>query len=59
MATNVTCKLWKHTMTKNTFKARDDLYRGSRVRPGIDLVSLMEKSDMTHPLDTEPDVIYA
>jgi len=53
------CKLWKHTLIKNTLKARDDLYRGSRVRPGIDLVSLMEKSDMTHPLDTEPDVIYA
>jgi len=59
MATNVMCKLWKHTMIKNTLNARDDLYRGSRVRPGIDLVSLMEKLDTTHPLDTEPDVIYA
>jgi len=46
-------------MIKNTLNARDDLYRGSRVRPGIDLVSLMEKLDTTHPLDTEPDVIYA
>jgi len=53
------CKLWKHTTIKITLKARDDLYRGSRVRPGIDLVSLMEKLDITHPLDRVPDVIYA
>ena len=45
--------------TLNTLKVREDLYKGSSVRPGIDLVSLMEKPDMTHPLDTVRDVIYA
>jgi hypothetical protein len=52
-------KLQKHMTVKNTLKLSEDLYRGSRVRPGIDLVSLMEKLDMTHPLDTVRDVMYA
>lgn len=42
--------LWKHIrVTSNIF---EELYRCWRVRPGIDLVSLMEKLDKIHPLDT-------
>jgi hypothetical protein len=40
-----------------TLNLREELYRGFRMRPGIDLVSLMDKLDMTHPLDTLWDVM--
>jgi hypothetical protein len=42
-----------------TLNLCEELYRGWRMRPGIDLESLMDKLDKTHPLDTLLDVIYA
>lgn len=49
--------LWKQIRV--TLKTSEELYRSWRVLPGIDLVSLMEKFDKIHPLDTLSDVIYA
>jgi len=42
-----------------TLNTCEESYRGWRIRPGIDLVSLMEKLDMTHPPRTLWDVINA
>lgn len=41
---------WKRIRV--TLNTSEELYRCWRVLPGIDLVSLMEKLDKIHPLDT-------